>query len=440
MTAELAADHIGFQKMLESLYEKNIQNDAIQKFKEKAWLRLQELGLPTRRDEVFQYVRLRSLYSQHFDASKNADVKFADLEHLIFPECKDSVLVIINGHYRSDLSKLSGIPKRIVILPLQEAFRTYGSFLNNQWNKSLKREKDPFALLNAALFQNGLFLYVPPKTVLETPIQILHVSSCHEDAMLIAPRLQGFVGAQSQIDIIAASAHLSGQKLLSTLTTELAIDEDSHVRYMQAPLDVFKQGWYFDAFRVDLKRNSTLKTIMASEGSASMRHDYHVALMGENAEASLNGVWMLSGSHEAHANILMEHQAPHCRSMQLFKSVLSDNSHSSFEGKIYVHSPAQKTEAFQLNNNLLLSDKARADSKPNLEIFADDVKASHGATVGQLDEEQLFYLKTRGFSEEAAKNILVYGFCKEVLDLFPEQLSIAQHVRTHAKKYLVKGV
>lgn len=135
-----------------------------------------------------------------------------------------------------------------------------------------------------------------------------------------SPRLQGFVGAQSQIDIIAASAHLSGQKLLSTLTTELAIDEDSHVRYMQAPLDVFKQGWYFDAFRVDLKRNSTLKTIMASEGSASMRHDYHVALMGENAEASLNGVWMLSGSHEAHANILMEHQAPHCRSMQLLKA------------------------------------------------------------------------------------------------------------------------
>jgi Fe-S cluster assembly protein SufD len=149
------------------------------------------------------------------------------------------------------------------------------------------------------------------------------------------------------------------------------------------------------------------------------RHDYRVAMSGENSEALLHGLLTLKDRREAHNNILIDHQAPHCRSNQLFKGVLSDVSRSSFEGKILVRQEAQKTEAFQLNNNLLLSERANADSKPNLEIFADDVKASHGATIGQLNAEHLFYLKTRGLRDIEAKKLLVNGFCREILDLIP---------------------
>jgi Fe-S cluster assembly protein SufD len=165
-----------------------------------------------------------------------------------------------------------------------------------------------------------------------------------------------------------------------------------------------------------------------------VRNDYRVVIGGENAEASLNGVWMLGDRNESHMHVIVDHQAPHCRSMQLFKGVLNGNSHSSFEGKILVRQAAQKTEAFQLNNNLLLSDRAHADSKPNLEIFADDVKASHGATVGQLDKEQIFYMKTRGFHEADAKNLLVYGFCEEVIDMIPIP-SVHQAMKKYAKSY-----
>lgn len=436
MMAETSVGQESFHKMLKQLYEKKLSSDSSQKFKEKSWQRFQIEGLPTRSAEVFQYIRLRTLYTHFFEDAQNASIDGADLSPYILPECMQSVLVLMNGRYRPDLSRLANVPKRLIILPLQEAFRTYGGFINNQWNKFLIEETDPFSLLNGALYQDGLFIYAPPKTFLETPLQILNVTCAGETSILTTPRIQGYIGAQSQLNLISTSAHLSGQKSLLASHMEIAIDDDSHVRYTQVAFGLSKQTWCFDAFRASLKRNSTLRTVLAAEGSVSMRHDYRIALQGENAEASLNGVWMLSDNLEAHANILIEHQAPHCRSMQLFKSVLDESSHSSFEGKIFVHQSAQKTEAFQLNNNLLLSDKAKADSKPNLEIFADDVKASHGATFGQLDQEQLFYLKTRGYSEQMAKNTLVYGFCKEVLDLITQPNSLVQEMNQRTKRYI----
>lgn len=425
-----------FQKNLERLFAEVSQTDVMQKSKEKAWQRFLELGLPTKESEVFQYIRLRTLYTHSFEAAKTTTLDPSILRSFILPECIGSVLIFINGIYQHELSNLSQLPKRLIVLPLNEATRTYGNFLNNQFTRQLKEDLDPFSMLNAALYEKGVFLYAPPKTVLDCPIQILQISA-NDFPMLMNPRIQGFIGSQSQLDLILTYANASENESLVNLSMELAIDEDSHVRYIQSPFDIHKKSWHFDAFRASLKRNSTLKTILATEGSTSLRNDYRISLIGENAEASLNGIWMLSDNNEAHAHILMDHQAPHCRSMQFFKSVLSDASRSSFEGKIYVRQAAQKTEAFQLNNNLLLSDQAKADSKPNLEIFADDVKASHGATMGQLDAEQLFYLRTRGYSEKAAKNLLVYGFCKEIIDLIPWP-SLTDGIHKRAKSYLIQ--
>ncbi len=437
MITENAID--AFQKMLEKLYEQNAQSDSLQKAKEKAWQRFLEIGLPTRKSEAFQYIRTSSLYNRSFEFSFSPNIDSHILTPFILPECAASVVVLVNGQYRPDLSRLSALPKRLIILPLHEAYRTYGNYLNNQWSKLLKEETDPFSLLNAALYQQGMFLYAPPKTILDTPIQILQVIAAEDIPLLMLPRVHGYIGSQSQLDLISTHTYLTYKESLVSLSIDLAIDEDSHVRFIQRPFNQLKQSWYFDALRTSLKRNSTFKTVLATEGSSSQRYDYRVSLLGENAEANLNGIWMLSNNNEAHAHVLIDHQAPHCRSMQLFKGVLNDASHSSFEGKILVQQQAQKTEAFQLNNNLLLSDKARAESKPNLEIFADDVKASHGATVGQLDKEQLFYLKTRGYSEKAAQNLLVYGYCKEVFDLIPNP-SIMNDIHNHAKRYLTKDI
>ena len=176
-------------------------------------------------------------------------------------------------------------------------------------------------------------------------------------------------------------------------------------------------SWGFSSFRATLKKESRLNSSFITFGSPGFRRDYFISLVGEGSEAHLKGLTVLGDRAQSHVNIHMDHSAPSCLSRQLFKNVLAAQSISSFTGKIYVSRAAQKTEAYQLNKNLLLSDQATANTKPNLEIFADDVKASHGATVSQLDEEQIFYLRTRGVSLPTARSLLTIGFCQEILDM-----------------------
>lgn len=406
-----------FQSQLHAHYKKNEGSGQFQKVKAKSWDHFQELGLPSKNMEVYRYVKLRKLYSQSFLPVERKVVAKSEIDRHILPGFEKSLVVFINGHYHPELSTIVEQSGPLVALPLEKAVKTYGAFLNSHLALSMKSETDPFVSLNGALHSDGMFLYLPPNTVLEQPIQILNLIDTADASVIISPRVHIFVGAQSQMDVTILNKCVSGETYFCNQYLDLVIEKGSQVNLHQINAESPKSSWTFDALRAILKRDSTLRTISITNGSATVRNDYHVQLTGENAEASLNGLWMLKEAREAHANVLIDHQAPHCRSMQLFKGVLNDTSRSSFEGKILVRQPAQKTDAFQLNNNLLLSDRANADSKPNLEIFADDVKASHGATVGQLDREQMFYLRARGFSSDLAKRILVNGFCKEVIDL-----------------------
>lgn len=417
MRAESIPEQDAFQALLWSLYGQVSENDSLQKIRAKAWDHFLELGLPSRNEEVYRYIKLRNLFSQSYSPSVPTQRSKEDIANFIYPECQRSVLVFINGHFTPSLSNIEALSKRIVVSTLNEATQTFGAFLNNQLAKGTKEETDAFAAVNAALHRDGLFVYLPPKTIAEAPIQILNVVDTQETSQLILPRFHLFVGSQSQATFLSSQAILSGKKYFINHVTDMAIEEDAHVHYVQTALKDSPEAWHFDATRAVIKRNSSLQTVSITDGSMTTRHDYRTTLVGENSEAFLNGVWMLNEKREGHTHILMEHQAPNCRSRQLYKGVLDQFSRSSFEGKILVLQAAQKTDAFQLNNNLLLSDRANADSKPNLEIFADDVKASHGATVGQLDKEEIFYLKTRGFTDSEAKNLLVYGYCKEVIDL-----------------------
>lgn len=436
MMTEQREGQEAFQSLLWSLYGQiESPADPLQKIRAKAWEHFLGLGLPTNQAEVYRYVRLKSFFSNAYEPAQFPQIAENDLEAHILPECRQSVVVFINGQFSQEHSRLEAIPARVVCETLSNGMKTYGNFLNNQLAKSLKEETDPFVAANLAIHSDGLFLYVPPKTVVGVPIQLLNVIAADEMPMLITPRAQIFVGMQSELSLISTKAVLSGDKYAVNMAVEIAVEESAHVRYFQDACGIKENIWYFDALRATLKRESTLKTVNVTTGAATTRFDYRISLLGSQAEAMLNGVWMLDHKNEAHIHVLVDHQAPNCRSMQLFKGALGGFSRSSFEGKILVRQAAQKTEAFQLNNNLLLSDRATADSKPNLEIFADDVKASHGATVGQLDPEQIFYMKTRGFSDAAAKNLLVFGFCQEVIDLI-SVTSLHDRLRQKAKGYL----
>lgn len=376
-------------EQLTALFQAREKN-GLSRFQEKAWERFQEMGLPDSKTETYKYVRLRKLFEKPL---KTAALK---------PVHKDGTIVIGPGFVT--YPEIKGV----TILPLKEAAEDFSTLLQNHISRFVKEEKDPFALINGALYTEGVLIYVAPKTVLEKPLVIEYLNT---DETFFVPKVHFFFGKESGADIVERGSHLQG---VVDALVDFNLEERANVTYTQVALD--NTGWVFDFTRVLMKRDSRFTSHLITNGSETTRHDYAVQLKGENGVAHLNGLWMLKGANEAHVHVLMELAAPYCESLQHFKGALDEASRSSFEGKILVCKEAQKTNSFQMNNNLLLSPGAQANSKPNLEIFADDVKASHGSTVGQLDEEELFYLRTRGYTKNEAAGILTQGFLREIIE------------------------
>ncbi|HEX4839594.1 MAG TPA: Fe-S cluster assembly protein SufD [Rhabdochlamydiaceae bacterium] len=395
----------GLHRYFEKVRQNVQTHDLLKGMREKAWDHFLELGLPEKNDEAFPYVPLRRLYEHNVKETPYFPSKEKILSS-IYPECRGSYFVFINGAYQQDLSDLSGLSKKIVALPLADAMRSYGPFLQSRWSKTLKEEPDPFAVLNLALHPQGLFFYAPPKVVVEKPVQTLFLTT----AETFSPaRLQLFLASQTQVQWIST---IAGDGIHNTFL-DVALEDGASFDQTEAPRNGY--GWHLNHFRATLKRDSRLKYFALTQGSRTTRHSLRAQLQGENADLLLQGLWDLQNNSHAHTHVFVEHAAPHARSLQKFKGVLKDTAQSSFEGKIFVRPQAQKTEAYQLNHNLLLSESAIAHAKPNLEIFADDVKASHGATFAQVDEEQLFYLKSRGISTETASQLLIRGYRQEMV-------------------------
>lgn len=358
----------------------------------------------------------RSFMETPFSFSPPPALNF-DILPWVYPECQESVIVFVNGCFSPALSRLSALPEKVSLLPLSAALTSYSAFLHNHWNKSLKEEKDPFVLLNQALHQAGAFLLIPSKMVVNQPIQLLHLITKEAAGCALMPRLQIFLGSHARVELLHTQKEVGASGSFVNGLVDAVLEEGSHFEYAQSLLGP-SSAFLFEGFRAFLKTASRLTTAAATEGGAIQKTNYRIVLGGERAEALLSGVSFLSEKRESHQQVEMRHESPHCRSFQLFKSVLKERSRSSFTGKILVTQAAQKTEAFQLSNHLILSDHAIAYSDPNLEIFADDVKASHGSTTGQLREEELFYMRTRGLSAHLASELLISGFCEQVVEKF----------------------
>lgn len=383
--------------------------------KARAWERFQKIGLPTKKNEAFNYVPLSQLYALPYTPSEGNALSQEKIAPFIYPECKGSVIVFVDGSFSKELSNVTSLPSSIAVLAMSAAEkRSYASFLQRRMQQRLQEEKDPFALLTLALNKEGCFVFIPPKTQVSSQIQCLFVTT--RDHVMSLPRLQVAVGAHSDVSWVSTHAHLGADEgFFHSGTIDFSLDEASKVEHTLF-MDLPKKAWGFTAVRATAKKEAKLSCRNLSTGSKSVRQDYHFSLVGEGADVSVSGLSWLEENYQSHAHVLVDHEEPHCTSHQFFKGVLSGGAHSSFTGKIVVRQKAQKTQAYQLNNNLLLTEGTIAYSKPGLEILADDVKASHGATVSQLEEEQLFYLKTRGLSEETAKTLLVFGFCNDILN------------------------
>ena len=366
--------------MLKSLWTDLLDpKDPLMAVRQKHWDLFEAIGLPRPKQEAFQYLSKKF----HFPplAEKKRGSAAADL-------------VFIDGFFQD-----ARLPAPLVCSPLDGAIRSYGLFLQARLAKLIKEETDPFAALNGAFQGRGAFLYIPPKCK-----AALHLAQIFTGGGMASPRLHVYLGRGSELRLTQVSEGKSG---FCNELFDFVLDEGARLSFID------HAGGDLQAIRAMLKKDSYLKTVSLGQHT---RVSMKVQLAEENSEAQLYGLARLYGETESHVHATVEHASPHTRSRQHFKTVLQDRSRFSFEGKIRVLPAAQKTEAYQLNNTLILSDGASANAKPNLEIFADDVKASHGATVGQLDEEQLFYFRSRGIDLAQAKELLTNGFCKEILD------------------------
>lgn len=400
---------------LEMQFKKLLETSALRPLRTLGWKKFQELGLPYRTQDAFTYVSLRDLHTLAIDQSfdtPNIGKEYFDCE--IFPESKHSYLLFVNGRFVPELSDFSALPPQIRILSLSEAVQSHGAFLQQHIHQQIQTEQDPFAALNLALHSNGLFMYIPPKVIVRTPIQCLQIIT----ESFAAPRMQVVSGAHTQTKWIFSCSDYTNNAVLNLPLLDFTLEEAAEaIVYSVEPSQVNR--WQFSSLRAIVKKQASFHTMHVSGGSKTSRLHAHVCLKGEESKAQLKGLWNLFAKSSSHYHLTVEHKAPNTSSLQHFKGVLHDFSQSSFEGKIKVDSEAQGTRAYQLNNNLLLSRGAIANSKPNLEIFADDVKASHGATVSQPNEEELFYLQTRGLSPDQATEILLSAYLQEIVQEIP---------------------
>lgn len=386
------------------------KEDPLFSLKREAWEELNKRSIT----EDFQHVPIRTLFAEEIDSSLvRPRVEKTSLAPFILPGCEHSHIVFVNGAFSSELSNISALSKKVDILPLQKAMQSYGLFLQNRLLKEIKKEQDPFSLLNLALHAEGVFIYVRPKEIVKTPIQVIQWISSESQMSCLSPRLQIVINKGGEANILQTVA--GDATYFLNLSLDIAIEENGNLSWQETSF-LPESAWYFSSLRATLKKQANLSSFSFTNGSKSSRSRYAVTLAEEGAACKLKGLSVLDQERQGHVHVLMEHAAPSCFSRQHFKSILKEKSRSSFEGKIHVHPKAQKTESYQLTNHLLLDERAAAFAKPNLQIYADDVKASHGATIAKINEEELFYLQSRGLSHKESMKLLALAFSEQHIE------------------------
>ncbi len=367
----------------------------------------EQLGFPTTRHEEWKYTNVAPLRKQDFSIPQtSANV---DIEAFTYPESQTSQLVFVNGIYAPKLSNVSAIPDGVTIANLQAANQKLAS---DYFATQASYDNDAFTALNTAFASDGAFILIPRGTIIEAPIHLLFVST---NQMVTHPRVL-IVAEEGAIATIIESyvAPSDDEIYFTNAVTEVITKADASLTHYRLQAESTK-AFHIATTAVQQESKSTYTSYAMSIGGEIARHDLNVKLDGEHIESTIDGLYVGTGKQHIDNHTTMDHAHPHCNSFQLYKGILDEKARAVFNGKVFVRKGAMLTDAKQLNKNLLLSKDAHVDTKPQLEIFADDVKCSHGATVGQLEEDELFYLRSRGLKSETARALLTFGFAEDVI-------------------------
>ncbi len=374
--------------------------------------RFEKLGYPNSKHEMFTFVNTKEL-ATNFVSASGSEVNKENINEFIYPECQRSFIVLVDGQYKESLSDTSGLGSGVKLISGNEALAD--SKVREYLESSTQKENDAFAAINAAFCEEGLFLDIAAKAIMESPVQILAMSSGTEEGGLSSrPRILVRIGDLAEAKIIVRYAGLKRNYFVNSVQ-DFLVGDGAGLKLVQIETDQ-KEARNFSKTRLVLNRDSRFNGSNISYGSALTRCHLEAKLKAPGAEFRFNSVGVLKKKEQVHHYIRVYHEAAQCSSNMHFKNIVNDQSRSSVDGTVIVEKDAQLTNSDQLINNLVLSDDAHADSKPNLIINADDVKCTHGNTVGQIDEEQLFYLKARGLSESIAKTLLTKSFAASIVE------------------------
>jgi Fe-S cluster assembly protein SufD len=386
-------------------------------------------GFPTTRDEDWRFTNIAPIAQTNFHLSRNGhrlpSAQQVALYRIAGAACQ---LVFVDGRFASALSSPGALPKGVRVWSLAALIASEPQSVEPYLGRHLNIQRDAFAALNTAFLEDGAFVHVARNTILDGPIHLLFLSSAHDAPEMSHPRNLIVVEDGSQATIIEEYVSLGSVPALCNTATELVAGDNAVVsHYMIEREDT--QAFNVSTLRIQQGRHANIASHSVLIGGALVRNNVHPVLAGEGGECLINGLFIGNGRQHLDNYMLVEHAQPHCGSRQFYNGILDGSAHGVFHGRIVVHKDAQKTDAKQTNRNLLLSDRAQIDTKPQLEIYADDVKCTHGATIGQIEENALFYLRSRGIDEVSARRLLLMAFASECLDRMKEGPARA-HVET----------
>jgi len=426
------------EKYLEIFDQFNNRADAgqprwLQSLRQDAFARFSETGFPTTHDEDWRFTNVAAVANTPFELASRETLSREQLEPFgasQFACC----LVFVNGLFSQELSSAATLPEGVTAGSLAAQIKNDPASVEQHLGQYLNAQRDVFAALNSAFVEDGIYVHVPRGVVVETPLYVLYVTVPGATPTMNHPRNLIVAHENSKVTVVEDYVSLSEGTTFSNAATELVAGDNANVSHYMIVREG-EQAYNFSTLRIQQGRHANVATHSLLLSGALVRNNVHPVLAGEGSECLINGLFMANGRQHMDNYMLVEHASPHCDSRQFYNGILNGQSHGVFHGRIIVHKDAQKTDAKQTNRNLLLSDDAQIDTKPQLEIYADDVKCTHGATIGQFDDNALFYLRSRGLAEAAARHVLLLAFANECLDRMH-----SPQVREHLEKLVVAGL
>ncbi len=395
-----------FAKSLETA----AQPEWLKELRTRAFSYFEGNGFPTPENEEWKYTNVSSFAGDEWSLAADSKQEFSTFVH---EESKDKVLVFLNGKFSQELSRYEGLGEAVV-LGFGDALaeEKYSDILRTRLGTLIETETNGFTALNTAFIEDGAFIFLHNNPNIDSPVQLLFMT---DDGRVAFPRIMIVAEAFSEATFIESYSRASESRYLTNAVIEVSLADEAKIKHFRVQRESHN-AFHIGATGAEVEKGSVYDSTNINLGAKVSRHEIAVRFNAEGGEVFVDGLYMLGEDQHHDTHSLIDHRVPNCVSHQSYKGIVDGKAHAVFNGKIFVRENASGTDGYQSNKNLLLSNDARVDTKPQLEIFNDDVKCAHGATVGQLEDEELFYLLSRGIRESLARNLLTYGFAEEVIN------------------------